>query len=99
VPEAEAARRIERRCVRAKGATVRIQKMGTRSARKIRRVKRLGWIDTDRASANDVLRGKGKTSDKMIVQRCRIDLPASDTRECESNVFKKTGKDGERNGR
>jgi hypothetical protein len=56
VPEADAARRIELRWVRANGAKVKIQKIETRSARNIRRVKRLGWIDTDRASANDVLR-------------------------------------------
>jgi hypothetical protein len=60
VPEADAARRIELRWVRGNGANVKIQKIETSSARKIRRVKRLGWIDTDRASANDVLKVKSK---------------------------------------
>jgi len=41
--------------VRANGAIVKIQEIETRSARKIRRVTRLGWIETDRASAKDVL--------------------------------------------
>jgi hypothetical protein len=57
VPEADAARRIELRWVRANGANVNIQKIGTNSARKIRRAKRLGWIETDSASASDVLGG------------------------------------------
>ncbi len=59
VPEADAARRIDLRCVRENGAKVKIKRTITRSARKIRRVKRLGWMATDRASANDVL-GKHK---------------------------------------
>lgn len=58
VPEADAARRIDLRWVRANGTNVKIKKTRTRSARKIRRVKRLGWIVMDRASANDVLGGK-----------------------------------------
>lgn len=67
MPEADAARRIEPRWVRANGATVKIQNIGTRRARRMRRVKRLGWIDTDRARANDVLRGKGKASDNITL--------------------------------
>lgn len=55
VPEADAARRIELRWVRENGANVNMRKMETKSARKIRRVKRLGWMETDSASANDVL--------------------------------------------
>jgi hypothetical protein len=58
VPEADAARRIDLRWVRANGAKVKIKKTRTRSASKIRRVKRLGWMVMDRASANDVLGGK-----------------------------------------
>ena len=58
VPEADAARRIDLRWVRANGAKDKMKKTITRSARKIRRVKRLGWMETDRASANDVLGGK-----------------------------------------
>jgi hypothetical protein len=58
VPEADAARRTDLRWVRAKGAKVKIKKTKTRIARKIRLVKRLGWMVTDRASANDVLGGK-----------------------------------------
>jgi hypothetical protein len=84
--------------VRANGVTVKIQNIGTRRARKMRRVKRLGWIDTDRARANEVLRGKGKTSDNITMWKCGRYLPPSDTREYESNVLEKTGKDGERNG-
>jgi hypothetical protein len=42
VPEADAARRIDLRWVRANGAKVKIKKTRTRSTRKIRRVKRLG---------------------------------------------------------
>jgi hypothetical protein len=98
VPEADAARRIELRWVRANGATVKIQNIGIRRARMMRRVKRFGWIDTDKASANDVLRGKGKTSDNITMWKCGGDLPPSDTREYESNVFEKTGEDGKRNG-
>lgn len=58
VPEADAARRIDVRWVRANGAKVKIKKTRTRSARKTRRVKRLGWMVMDRASASDVLGGK-----------------------------------------
>jgi len=58
VPEADAARRIDLRWVRANGAKVKIKKTRTRSASKTRRVKRLGWMVMDRASANDVLGGK-----------------------------------------
>ena len=58
VPKADAAGRIDLRRVRANGAKVKIKKTRTRSARKMRRVKRLEWMVTDRVSANDVLRGK-----------------------------------------
>jgi len=58
VPEADAARRIDLRWVRANGTKVKIKKTRTRSARSIRRVERLGWMVMDRASANDVLGGK-----------------------------------------
>ena len=58
VTEADAARRIDLRWVRANGAKVKIKKTRTRSARKMHRVKRLEWMVTDRVSANDVLRGK-----------------------------------------
>lgn len=58
VPEADAAKRMDLRWVRVKGAKAKIKKTRTRSARKIRRVKRLGWMVMDRASANDVLGGK-----------------------------------------
>jgi hypothetical protein len=55
-PEADAAKRMDLRWVRVNGAMVKMKKTGTSSARKIRRVKRLGWIVTDKASANDVLK-------------------------------------------
>jgi hypothetical protein len=58
VPAADVARRIELRWVRENGAKVNIKKIETKSARKIRRVSRLGWMETDRASVNDVLGGK-----------------------------------------
>lgn len=62
VPEADAASRIDLRCVRANGAKAKIKKTRIRSARKIRRVKRLGWMVMDRARANDVL---GEKTNKM----------------------------------